>query len=175
MTALRVLLPLALAALLAGCGETEVAEAPPPLEPPREAMGHFCGMIVLDHAGLKGQIHLRDSAAPLWFASVRDTLAFTMLPEERKDIVAIYVNDMARLTNWESPEPGTWTDARDAVYVVGSDARGGMGVQEVVPFSDQAAAERFAAERGGQLFAYGEIPDHHVLGPVDFQDAELPE
>ena len=157
----------ALAATLAACGETEIAEIPAPLEPTRDSMGHYCGMIVVDHIGPKGQVFLAGKAEPVWFSSVRDTLAFTILPEERKDIVAIYVNDAGRLTDWDRPEPGTWTDARNAVYVVGSDARGGMGAPETVPFSDPEAAARYVRERGGQVYAYGEVPQQHVLGPVD--------
>jgi hypothetical protein len=50
---------------------------------------------VLDHPGPNGQIFIKGQAEPVWFASVRDTVAFTLLPEEPKDVTAIYVNDMA--------------------------------------------------------------------------------
>ncbi|SMF21585.1 copper chaperone NosL [Tistlia consotensis] len=159
------LLALVAGAALAGCdGKRDVAAPPPPQEPGVEAVAYFCGMAVADSPGPKGQIFLAGQSRPLWFMSVRDTLAYTMLPEESKAVAAIYVNDMARARNWEHPEPGAWVAARDAVYVVGSSARGGMGAAEAVPFSDWAAAERFRAERGGTIYGFAEIPQDYVLG-----------
>ena len=68
---------------LAGCKEDEAASPPPP---PRvitaDAMGHYCGMNMLDHPGPKGQIVLKGRERPVWLSSVRDTFAYTMLPEE---------------------------------------------------------------------------------------------
>ncbi len=95
--------------------------------------------------------------------SARDTLAFTMLPEEPKDISAIYVSDMAKAASWDRPGPDNWIDARKAVFVIGSDARGGMGVAETVPFSDRAAAEEFARAHGGRVVAYADVPRSAVL------------
>jgi copper chaperone NosL len=140
---------IAAAALLAGCGQEA---APPPMPLPDEvtyaSVGRYCGMTLADHEGPKGQIHLQGQAEPVWFSSVRDTIAFTRLPEEPRDIAAIYVNDMGRARNWAQPEPGTWIDARKAWFVIDSDVRGGMGAPEAVPFSDPAAAQAFQAHRG---------------------------
>lgn len=176
MTPGRIIAVLGLLAVLGACGEdSETAAVPPAQEPTREAIGHYCGMLVVDHAGPKGQIFLDGESGPLWFSSVRDTLAFTMLPEEPKTIAAVYVNDMAKAQNWDSPEPETWIEARDALFVVGSDARGGMGALELVPFSDRAAAERFRDEHGGKILAFDEVPEHAVLGPDGVQDAASPD
>ena len=38
-------------------------------------------MILLDHEGLRGQIHLQDGTI-LWFPSVRDLFAYYMDPAE---------------------------------------------------------------------------------------------
>lgn len=172
----RAVLALGLAAALGACGEEPESTAlPPPQEPTREAVGHYCGMIVVDHSGPKGQIFLEGAAGPIWFSSVRDTLAFTMLPEEPKDIAAIYVNDMGTAQNWDQPEAGAWVEARQAVFVVGSDARGGMGAPEAVPFSTRAAAERFQRAHGGMIYAFHEVPDHSVLGPSASLDATAPD
>ena len=152
--------------LLIGC-EAQSPAKPAPKELTRESAGHYCQMTVLDHPGPKGQIFVGDLKQPIWFSSVRDTIAFTRLREERKDIRAIYVNDMARAETWESPGPGTWIGAEDAAYVIGSDARGGMGAREVVPFGDRVAAERFAAERGGRIVAWRDVPTDYVLGSDD--------
>ena len=174
MRPVQFILMLGVMAALATCGESQdSANLPSPREPTREAIGHYCGMIVVEHPGPKGQIFLKGEQEPLWFSSVRDTLAFTLLPEEPKTIAAIYVNDMAKATNWDQPEPDTWVNARRAVFVVGSDARGGMGALETVPFSNKAAAESFQVAHGGSIYAFGEIPEHFVLGPDGSPDSQL--
>lgn len=147
---------------LAACddGGTDTAAAPPPVQPTREAVTHFGRMILLEHDGPRGQIHL-ETGEVLWFPAVRDLVAFTLLPEESKDITALYVSDMATAQDWNDPE--TWMPARDALYVIESDARGGMGMPEAVPFSDRAAAERFAAERGGRIVGWKDIPEDYIL------------
>ncbi len=161
----RPLLGLALV-VLAACGDTEPAPPPPPVEVTGEATGHYCGMLLQDHEGPKGQIHLVGRELPIWFSSVRDTIVFTRLPEEPKNIAAIYVNDMGK-ANWEQPEPGTWIEARQAWFVIGSRRMGGMGMPEAIPFSDRVAAMDFAATHGGTVTRLDEIPDSYVLGPVE--------
>ena len=156
---------LALALPAGGCDDApDAAAAPPPRALTAAATGHYCNMSVLEHAGPKGQILLRSRSEPVWFTSARDTLAFTMLPEEPKDVLAIYVSDMGRAPDWERPGAENWVDARKAFYVIGSDRRGGMGVEEAVPFAERAAAERFVAENGGRVVAFGEVPREYVLG-----------
>lgn len=152
---------------LAGCGDDDDESTKPAArELTRDDIGHYCNMIVADHLGPKGQIFLKSQKDPVWFSSVRDTIAFTMLPEEPKDIAAIYVNDMAK-ASWDSPEPGTWIDARKAWYVIESDRVGGMGAPEAVPFSDKAAAEAFAAQHGGRVLAFADVPEDFILGGVE--------
>jgi copper chaperone NosL len=155
------------AALAGGCTPEPPAPPPPAMEVSAEATGHYCGMLLVDHEGPKGQIHLASRKQPVWFSSVRDTIAFTRLPEEPRDITAIYVNDMARATRWEQPEPGAWVDARQAWFVIESRMRGGMGAPEAVPFSDAAAAEAFRAKNGGRVVRLADVPESYVLGPVD--------
>lgn len=164
------LLGAVLALGLAACTDAPPPSAlPPPGEVQAESTGHYCGMLLLDHDGPKGQIHLTRRDTPLWFSSVRDTIAFLRLPEEPRDIVAIYVNDMARAQKWDQPEPGAWVDPRKAWFVIDSNMRGGMGAPEAVPFSDRAAAESFQARHQGRVLRLNEIPDTYVLGPVDLQ------
>jgi copper chaperone NosL len=155
--------------LLPACGEEQTAEAPLPQELTREAIGYYCNMIVQDHPGPKGQIFLSDRPDPIWFSSVRDTIAYTLLPEEAKNIAAIYVNDMSRAV-WEAPEAGTWIKVEGAWYVIGSARRGGMGAPEAVPFSAQSAAEAFAARHGGEVVAFADIPADAILGEVSEAD-----
>ena len=153
---------LAASALAAACDENE-APPPPPAELTRAAVGHYCGMIVADHAGPKGQVFIEGSGEPLWFSSVRDAIAFSMLPEEPKRIAAIYVNDMGRASR-DAPEPGTWNEARKAWYAIETGRAGGMGAPEAVPFADRAAAEAFAAAHGGRATAFADIPRAFILG-----------
>ncbi len=163
--AVAALLSLAISAGLSACGEKEEAAAPPPREITGEEIAYFCNMAVTEHAGPKGQIFLTGRDEPYWFASVRDAIAFTMLPGEPKNIAAIYVTDVARAQDWDNPEPGTWVEARDAVFVIESTRTGGMGVAEAVPFSDEEAARDFIARYGGRLLRFADLPQSYVLGP----------
>jgi copper chaperone NosL len=159
LTALALLLGLSLAA----CEEETKGPMPPPQEVSAASVGQFCGMLLTEHPGPKGQIFLRDKSEPLWFATARDTIAFTMLPEMPKTVVAIYVNDMGRVRNWDQPDPGTWVNAREAYYVIGSQRPSGMGGDEAVPFADPAAAQRFASENGGRVVRFNDMPRDYIF------------
>ncbi len=149
---------------LTGCLEETTVELPQPRELTRDAVGHYCGMIVEDHPGPKAQVFVAGRDTPIWFSSVRDAFAFTKLPGEVKNIRAIYVNDMGKATNWNAPETGTWIDARKAHFVLNSDRRGGMGAKETVPFSNSEAAAGFIAKHGGNTVDFSEVPADYVLG-----------
>ena len=151
-----------LAIEVAACNE-RTASIPAPAEISSDAVAEFCGMSVGEHAGPKAQIFLQGETSPHWFASVRDGFAYTMLPEEPKDLVAIYVNDMGRAKNWDRPEVGTWVEARKAVFVIESRRRSGMNENEAVPFSDQAAAAIFISQYGGRLVSFAEMPKSYIL------------
>jgi copper chaperone NosL len=161
----RLLTLAAITLALAACGQEKSATVPPPpRELTAEAIAHYCGMNVLEHPGPKGQIILASRIDPVWFSSVRDTIAFTLLPEEPKDIQAIYVSDMAKAETWDSPGTSNWVDAKRAWFVIGSSKRSGMGAEETVPFSSHEAADRFASENGGRVVRFSEIPHEYVLG-----------
>ena len=151
-------------ALLAVAACKEEAEAPAPHTLTDAAIGRYCGMMLVEHEGPKGQILLEDADEPVWFSSARDTIAFTMLPEEPKDIAAIYVSDMGVAPTWADPGADNWTDAKAASFVIGSTAEGGMGGSEAVPFADAARAAAFAAEHGGEVVGFDAIPAAYVLG-----------
>jgi copper chaperone NosL len=86
-----------------------------------------------------------------------------MLPEEPKDIQAIYVSDMGKAPSWDKPGAANWIEAHRAVFVIGSRRKGGMGADEAVPFSDRAAAEKFASEHGGRIVSFGDMPRDYIL------------
>jgi copper chaperone NosL len=128
------------------------------------AIGRYCGMNVQEHSGPKAQIILASQEEPVWFSSARDAFSFTMLPEEPKDIQAIYVSDMAKAASWDKPGDRNWVDAKQALFVVDSRMKGGMGADETVPFSDKAAADRFVAKNGGRILAFADVRHDYVLG-----------
>ncbi|QOZ55427.1 nitrous oxide reductase accessory protein NosL [Bradyrhizobium sp. CCBAU 53338] len=154
---------LVLPVALGGCWEKQAATPPPPHRMTAEDIGHYCGMNVLEHPGPKGHIFIASLIEPVWFSSVRDTIAFTMLPDEPKDIQAIYVSDMGKAPSWDKPGPDNWVEARKALFVIASRAKGGMGGNEAVPFSDRGAAEKFVAENGGRIVGFAEVPRDYVL------------
>ncbi len=147
---------------LAGCKD-EVAAIPDPARSiPDDALGHYCQMLVADHAGPKAQIFLKGEAAPIWFAQVADARAYLSDPERDGEIAAVYVTDMGRVESWEVPGPDAWIAATEASYVIESTQMGGMGVPEAVPFGSRDAAEAFMAGAGGQLVSWDEIPEAYV-------------
>ena len=152
----------------AGC-QKEAAQLPPPRKMTAEAIGHYCGMNLFEHPGPKGQIFAASLIEPVWFSAVRDTIAFTMLPDEPKDILAIYVSDMGKAESWDKPGADNWIEARKAMFVIGSRIKGGKGGEEAVPFSDRGAAEKFAAENGGRIVTFDQVPREYVLASGDAQ------
>jgi copper chaperone NosL len=152
--------------LLGGCNQNENASAtlPPPVALDSQAMGVFCGMDVVEHPGPKGQIIVGSRIDPFWFTSARDAVAFTLMPDQPRDIRAIYVSDMGHAPSWEEPGATNWVDARKAFFVIGSRKQGGMGAAEAVPFGERAAADAFAARNGGSVVTFAEIPPAYVLG-----------
>jgi copper chaperone NosL len=159
------------ALVLAGCDrDGSDAVMPPPVALNSDAMGVFCGMNVLEHPGPKGQIITASRIDPYWFTSARDAIAFTLMPDQPRDIRAIYVSDMARAPSWAEPGATNWIDARKAFFVIESRQQGGMGAAEAVPFGARAAADAFAAANGGTVVTFAEIPSAYVLGSDSASD-----
>lgn len=151
--------------LLIACDKTQQpVEVPTAQTLTREASGYYCLMTVLNHNGPKGQIILSDKDQALWFTSVRDTIAFTLSPEEPKNIAAIYVNDMSN-ANWDNPGVDNWIDAKKAWYVTGSNRSGGMGAPEAIPFSTKQNAAAFAADQGGVVYDFASLPQEYFSEP----------
>ncbi|WP_299364718.1 nitrous oxide reductase accessory protein NosL [uncultured Paracoccus sp.] len=171
----RVLLAALLLLPLGACREEQVATVPP-VSLTADAVGRYCGMNLVEHKGPKGQVILAEGLDPFWFSSARDTVAFSMMPEEPKDYAALYVSDMGRAQSWDDPGADNWVDATQAFYVVESSAQGGMGGQELVPFSTTEAAEAFAADKGGTVLAFADLTFEQVLGDgtagEDFPDVD---
>lgn len=149
---------------LSACGGDEPAAPPPaPQAVSAEAVGHYCGMMLQDHAGPKGQIFVKGRAAPVWFSSIKQVFAYTLLPEEPKGLAAIYVNDMAAAGPDGAADLKAWVDARQAFYVINSSFIGGMGAEDAMPFSDQARALSFAQTHGGRVVRFTDVPEDYVF------------
>lgn len=148
---------------LSACGEE--ADIPNPVSMTREAVGHYCNMIIVDHPGPKAQVFEDGVAAPFWFSSVRDAVFYKTLPGEGTRIVAAYVQDSAAILDWsDPPADGPWIEITEAIYVINSSRRGGMGAMETVSFSTREAAENFQSEFGGRVVAFSEIPVEYLTG-----------
>lgn len=160
----KLCLSLAFAAALAACDEGAPSR-PSPMEVTDDAVGHYCGMLLNEHAGPRGQAFVKGESNPTWFTSARDALIFLRMPEEPRDIAAVYVTDMAKAKNWDRPEPGTWVEVNDAWFVIDSGRRGGMGGPEAVPFSSEEAARAFVAQHGGRVVRLAEVPDAYLFDP----------
>ncbi len=142
----------------------EGAATLPPETMTAEAVGRYCGMNLAEHDGPKGQVVLSKEMGAYWFSSARDTVAFTMMPDEVKDYGGLYVSDMAKAASWADPGADNWIDAKAAFYVVGADVQAAMGGAEIVPFGNRPAAEAFARDKGGTVQLFAELTPDEVLG-----------
>ena len=129
--------PILLILLLAGCRDEVAVVAPEPVAMTEEAVSHFCMMSLDEHPGPKAQIHLEGMPFPIFFAQVRDGIAYLKLPERSAGIAAVYVSNMSRAPSWDAPGIGNWIAAEDAIFVVGADVTGGMGAPELAPFETE--------------------------------------
>lgn len=146
------LLPVLFAALLlAACGEP--AKPAVPLEIAGDTACALDGMVLLDFPGPKAQIHY-DQGAPDFFCDTREMFSILLRPEQKKRIVAIYTQDMAK-ADWNHPE-SQWIDAKSAFYVVGSPRRGSMG-PTVPSFAGEADARKFAEQYGGKVLPFAQV------------------
>lgn len=151
---------------LLGCGQETASKAELPVAQmlTAESIGHYCMMDLSEHTGPKAQLYIKSRLdKPYWFSTVKQVFMFRELPEEPKDIVAIYVTDMAKVTDWSVPNADSdWIDATQAHYVINSKFIGGMGAEDALPFSDKAKAEKFIAEHGGQIVSFEEMPKDYI-------------
>lgn len=155
-----------LVCLLAACGQSEQAAAPPPAPQgvSEHAQGYYCTMNLAEHVGPQGQIFLTSKPGqPLWFSTVNQVLGFMRHPGEPKDVAAIYVSDLSNVPDLSKPIANhIWIDAKAAHYVIDSKIIGGMGAADAMPFADAAKAQAFAQQHGGKVVRYDEVPDSYI-------------
>lgn len=151
--------------VLSGCDNSTPKMIYSPQAVTRDDIGYYCNMIVEDHSGPKGQILLTDTEKAIWFTSVRDAVAFNLLPEEPKNIGAFFVTAMDE-AEWGHPEKqhSSWINAQSAFYVIKSSQQGSMGQMEAIPFKQKQFANDFVQKHGGEIVSYSEIPNNYILG-----------
>ena len=94
-----------------------------------------------------GEAHFFDSPLSL-FMYLHDMARYSP-GRSVHDVAASYVSDSAAA--------GQWLTAEGAFYVHGSDARGPMRAGNLPAFATPAAAQAFAARRGGQVLTFAQI------------------
>ncbi len=116
---------------------------------PADARCPVCGMYPARFPSWAAQIIFKDGAAH-FFDSPVDLFMFLDEPARfgadatATDAAAMYVADF---------RSGTWLDARQAVFVIDSGARGPMRGPDLPAFADIAAAQGFITEHGGRALA----------------------
>ena len=155
----------AVALALAGCNDKKTAGGP--AAAPRAHGERHRPLLRHERArapGPKGQIILASRNEPVWFSSARDAFSFTLLPEEPKDIRAIYVSDMAKAPSWEEPGANELGRCQAGLVRHRQPDEGRHGRRRGRALLRQGAAEKFAAENGGRVVAFAEVPKDYVLG-----------
>ena len=121
---------------------------------------HLCGMLISNFPGPKGELFRNgvteaDGNVVKKFCSTRDMFSFYLDPENTRNVTSILVHDMSKAP-WDAPNDGYFVDARKAWFVVNSSQKGAMG-KTLASFSQQADAQSFASEFGGQVLDFKAI------------------
>ncbi|MGB5985187.1 MAG: nitrous oxide reductase accessory protein NosL [Desulfobacterales bacterium] len=134
-----------------------------PVKPSERDKCPVCGMFVAKYPDWVAQVVFED-ASRYFFDGAKDLFKFYFnlkkyAPSQtREKIAGIYVTeyyDMALI------------DARQAIFVIGSDVYGPMG-RELIPLKTEADAQQFADDhRGKQQVRFAEITTHLIDGLDD--------
>jgi len=124
-----------------------------PLKPTSKDKCPVCGMFVSKYPTWIAQIHLQGGEV-LFFDGAKDMFKFLLDPSKYgrslrpQEIISIYVTD------YYSLEP---VEAREALYVIGSDVLGPMG-RELIPFRNKEDALQFQKDHNAKaILTFGEI------------------
>ncbi len=145
----------AVASALIGCGNNDKPVERKPIAFSEHDRCHICGMAILRYKGPKAEIFMKNIEDPIKFCSTRDGFTFALQPENKKRVEIMFLHDIGS-TDWDKPEDSALIDAKDALYVYGSDKEGVMGI-EAIPFSSEEAAKKFEKEHGGGIYRYPDI------------------
>lgn len=144
-------LALAVAALLAACGQAAVKAVAQ--EPGAETACALDGMVLKDFPGSKAQVQFVEGK-PDYYCDLMELFAMLLAPENKRQVAGVFVQDMGK-TDWAKPE-GHWIVAKDALYVVGSKKHGSMG-PTFGAFSNAQDAAAFVQKEGGKVLPYEQI------------------
>ncbi len=143
---------------------SESVEVPLAAQISDDSTGHFCHMFLSEHDGPKAHLFLTDQEDPIWFTEVNQLFAFRLLPEEAKNISAMYVNDATDVEDWTDHSVNKkWLDAKTAFYVIESSFVGGMGSSDALPFKERVKAEEYSSTHGGRVVTFDEMPKSFVF------------
>ena len=114
-----------------------------------------CGMFVAKYPQWLTQINMSDGSAEV-FDGVKDMMAYYFSPQQFGAAEGNTVEEVWVKAYYSQD----WVDGKKAVYVLGSDVYGPMGL-ELIPFSSQAGAENFFKDHhGSKMYSFSEItPD----------------
>jgi nitrous oxide reductase accessory protein NosL len=118
----------------------------------KESRCPVCGMFVAKYPQWLTRINMSDGSTE-FFDGVKDMMAFYFSPQQfgaAAGVAAdeIYVRDYYSLD---------WIDAKNAMFVLGSDVYGPMG-HELVPFAGRPGAESFLNDHhGSRIYSFSEI------------------
>ena len=124
---------------------------------PSRAKCPVCGMFVDKYPRFAAKVTIT-SGESFYFDGIKDLLKFITAPKEylpsfKGEVARIDVSDYYTLRR---------LDAKEAVYVIGSDIFGPMG-RELIPFESRQSAEGFIKDHGGEILeSFDKIP-HEIL------------
>lgn len=142
--------------LMAGQSESHVA-VKGQMDVPKEVKCPVCGMFVAKYPKWAARIDVEGKKH--YFDGVKDMMKFYIFdvdfPYDRSKISNIEVTDFYTLKA---------IDAKQALYVTGSDVYGPMG-NELIPFLTKEAAQNFMADhRGEKVIRFDDITPKLVMG-----------
>ena len=144
------------AASLVGCDDR--APGVQARELTRDTPCSLDGMLLMDHAGPKAQIHY-DHGLAEFFCDTKEMFAIYLKPELRRRVVAVFTQDMGR-ADWNRPL-GHWIDAKAAFFVAGSSRHGSMG-PTLASFAREVDAQAFARQHGGKVLRFADVTSEMV-------------
>jgi nitrous oxide reductase accessory protein NosL len=156
---------------LAGCLGGSQDDGPDPVTLTETAECDVCGMVISQHPGPTTEIFYADAdpgghGNPARFDSTWEAFQFDFQHDDWTR-EAFYVTDYSAVDYTIDTEQGdsvisthyneeAFVDATEITFVIDSKVIGAMG-RDLIGFSDQADAEAFRDEYGGELIEFGEV------------------
>jgi nitrous oxide reductase accessory protein NosL len=172
----------ALAAGLAGCQGSNGTdgETPEPISLTQSDQCEVCGMVIPNHPGPTTEIFYRDQQPsghenPARFDSTWEAFQYDFERQNQGwEWSAFYVTDYSAVDYELFTDAGDtlisthvaaadFVDATTVTFVVGSEVKGAMG-RDLIAFSEEADAEQFQSDYGGDRRGFDEITKQTIAG-----------